>query len=396
MRGPISCSIDSRPISRPRCRPARSRGPRRRDRHRVGQPLPLSRARLLPADRRSARRRGSSTPSRVRDLDAAPSRSSKARSSRCCTARTTTSRACFRDFDVRFANVFDTMIAAQLLGREQLGLAALVREFFGVELDKSLTRHDWGVAAARGAAPALPRRRRRPPDRRARAPHRRARGAGPQGGGVDRVRAPARLDRAQDAVRSRGVPVDPRRARARAGRPQHPARALPPARPAGRARRQAAVQGVRKPPAARDRDDGAARLRRAAARDRGFPSTSCGGSGACSSTPSTPASATRRSVPLRMRSKGTRPTEKQLAWVDILKALAPRGFRDGTGARRWRSCPNHLLHRIAELRPTTISSSSPEIPFFGKRRLERYGEQILAGAPARAAVGRTHARPEAG
>jgi ribonuclease D len=49
-----------------------------------------------------------------------------------------------RDFGFAFDNLFDTMIAAQLVGREQLGLAALVREFFGVELDKSLTTHDWG------------------------------------------------------------------------------------------------------------------------------------------------------------------------------------------------------------------------------------------------------------
>lgn len=49
-----------------------------------------------------------------------------------------------RDFGIRFANLFDTMIASQLVGREQLGLAALVREFYGVELDKSLTTHDWG------------------------------------------------------------------------------------------------------------------------------------------------------------------------------------------------------------------------------------------------------------
>jgi ribonuclease D len=49
-----------------------------------------------------------------------------------------------RDFGITFAGLFDTMIASQLIGREQLGLAALVREFFGVELDKSLTTHDWG------------------------------------------------------------------------------------------------------------------------------------------------------------------------------------------------------------------------------------------------------------
>jgi ribonuclease D len=49
-----------------------------------------------------------------------------------------------RDFGVVFENLFDTMIASQLIGREQLGLAALVREFFEVELDKTLTTHDWG------------------------------------------------------------------------------------------------------------------------------------------------------------------------------------------------------------------------------------------------------------
>lgn len=49
-----------------------------------------------------------------------------------------------RDFDVRFGGLFDTMIAAQYLGKPRLGLAALCEEYFGVELDKSLTRHNWG------------------------------------------------------------------------------------------------------------------------------------------------------------------------------------------------------------------------------------------------------------
>ncbi len=49
-----------------------------------------------------------------------------------------------RDFGLRFSGLFDTMLAAQFLGMERLGLAALCSQYFGVELDKSLTRHDWG------------------------------------------------------------------------------------------------------------------------------------------------------------------------------------------------------------------------------------------------------------
>ena len=49
-----------------------------------------------------------------------------------------------RDFDLRFGGLFDTMIAAQYLGKPRLGLAALCEEYFGAELDKSLTRHNWG------------------------------------------------------------------------------------------------------------------------------------------------------------------------------------------------------------------------------------------------------------
>lgn len=50
-----------------------------------------------------------------------------------------------RDFGFRFDRIVDTMIAAQFLGRPNLGLAALCRDHFGVELDKSLTRHNWGL-----------------------------------------------------------------------------------------------------------------------------------------------------------------------------------------------------------------------------------------------------------
>ena len=39
--------------------------------------------------------------------------------------------------------VFDTMIAAQLLGMEQIGLAALVERFFGVTMTKGSQKSDW-------------------------------------------------------------------------------------------------------------------------------------------------------------------------------------------------------------------------------------------------------------
>lgn len=56
------------------------------------------------------------------------------------------------DYDVRLlkktlgfgpSNLFDTMIAAQMLGYEKLGLAALIERHFGVVLDKKHQRDDW-------------------------------------------------------------------------------------------------------------------------------------------------------------------------------------------------------------------------------------------------------------
>lgn len=49
-----------------------------------------------------------------------------------------------RDFKFRFRNIFDTMHAARILGRKNLGLAALLEENFGVILDKKFQRADWG------------------------------------------------------------------------------------------------------------------------------------------------------------------------------------------------------------------------------------------------------------
>ena len=48
-----------------------------------------------------------------------------------------------RDHNFRFHRVFDTMIAATLLGIEKVGLANLVEAHFGVHLDKKHQRADW-------------------------------------------------------------------------------------------------------------------------------------------------------------------------------------------------------------------------------------------------------------
>ena len=48
-----------------------------------------------------------------------------------------------RDYGFRIRNLFDTMIAAQLLELPKIGLGDLVERFFGVTLDKQYQRHDW-------------------------------------------------------------------------------------------------------------------------------------------------------------------------------------------------------------------------------------------------------------
>jgi ribonuclease D len=49
-----------------------------------------------------------------------------------------------RDFGFEFASIFDTMLAARILGWRQVGLAALLQEHFGVKLDKRAQLTDWG------------------------------------------------------------------------------------------------------------------------------------------------------------------------------------------------------------------------------------------------------------
>lgn len=50
-----------------------------------------------------------------------------------------------RDYGFTVSNLFDTMLAARLLGIGEFGLAALIERYFGVQLDKSHQRDNWGV-----------------------------------------------------------------------------------------------------------------------------------------------------------------------------------------------------------------------------------------------------------
>ena len=50
-----------------------------------------------------------------------------------------------RDCGFTFANLFDTMISAQILGYPSVGLAGIAERHFGVKLPKEQQRSDWSV-----------------------------------------------------------------------------------------------------------------------------------------------------------------------------------------------------------------------------------------------------------
>lgn len=50
-----------------------------------------------------------------------------------------------RDLGIRLSCLFDTQIAAALLGRESLGLAALLQDYYGITLSKKHQRADWAM-----------------------------------------------------------------------------------------------------------------------------------------------------------------------------------------------------------------------------------------------------------
>jgi ribonuclease D len=52
-------------------------------------------------------------------------------------------RSLHRDFGIEVHNLFDTMVACQFLGEKEVGLAAVLLNRFGVELDKRYQKADW-------------------------------------------------------------------------------------------------------------------------------------------------------------------------------------------------------------------------------------------------------------
>lgn len=50
-----------------------------------------------------------------------------------------------RDYGFEFVNLFDTMIAARILGEQSIGLASLLNSRLGVELNKKYQRANWGL-----------------------------------------------------------------------------------------------------------------------------------------------------------------------------------------------------------------------------------------------------------
>lgn len=52
-------------------------------------------------------------------------------------------RSLHRDFGMEVHGLFDTMVACQFLGEKELGLGAVLRKRFGVELDKRYQKADW-------------------------------------------------------------------------------------------------------------------------------------------------------------------------------------------------------------------------------------------------------------
>ena len=112
------------------------------------------------------------------------------------------SRRCGATSASRFARMFDTSIAARLLGDTEVGLQALVRNELGVELSKGSQRDDWSKRPLTAEAGGVRAGRCGAPDGARRAAHRAARR-----GGAHRVGARGVRGAREPAARARSGPV---------------------------------------------------------------------------------------------------------------------------------------------------------------------------------------------
>lgn len=62
-----------------------------------------------------------------------------------------------RDYGFTFANLYDTMWAARILGWSRVGLGDILKEKFGIQIDKRWQRHNWGKRPLEPAALAYAR-----------------------------------------------------------------------------------------------------------------------------------------------------------------------------------------------------------------------------------------------
>ncbi len=54
-------------------------------------------------------------------------------------------RSLYRDFNININNLFDTQVASMFLGYKETGLNAVLKQKFGVSLDKKYQKKDWSV-----------------------------------------------------------------------------------------------------------------------------------------------------------------------------------------------------------------------------------------------------------
>ncbi len=54
-------------------------------------------------------------------------------------------RSLYRDFDIKINNLFDTQVASMFLGYQETGLNAVLKQKFGVSLNKKYQKKDWSV-----------------------------------------------------------------------------------------------------------------------------------------------------------------------------------------------------------------------------------------------------------